>query len=583
MTRRQSSPRRSAHPPGSPRGRRGFTLIELGVVVIIIGLLVSLILVASAEGLQRAQERQTQSTLIKVNQGLTERLDALLSQVPEANGAHEFLAATFPAPPSQPPQTLPTGNPNPVYYWGLSSASRAHVIARLDYLKAEMPDVFVLNDLTTPEGQQYPFNFAALPYPPGSSARANYVLPLGHLVSPGYHAGDSDSTGVPVNYGPGASYVVNPKSAPAAWQALNPTAANSTGIYGASYSARGAFHKLLGLPAQSFDGVDNDYNGWVDELTPSETGWSQPQLDEVLLKLGNHTHETARAECLYALLVGGIGPLGSVFSPDDFGPNEVADTDGDGLPELIDAWGEPFQFYRWPVHYASPLQRGPDAYLTVAEPRETSTNDPNNLLLSPAWWLAGFNAGAPAFADPTVGTTSLYPYGGSNASTNPYDAMSGHAAAVMWYFGSLAEALPYQATLPLPGAQAANNLWDRSGFSMRRAYATRPLVVSSGPDRLLGIARLGGRSANEQDYVDATGTMITYPAVAPSPARLTMIENTASPFSPMRNETGPPYFAPAGRVDGGTVPNNVPPDAHYLAAQDDISNQNIQAAGGGIR
>ncbi len=51
---------------------------------------------------------------------------------------------------------------------------------------------------------------------------------------------------------------------------------------------------------------------------------------------------------LYALLVEGRGPLGSVFSRDDFTDREVQDTDGDGLPEFVDAWGQPLQFFRWP-------------------------------------------------------------------------------------------------------------------------------------------------------------------------------------------------------------------------------------------
>ena len=44
-----------------------------------------------------------------------------------------------------------------------------------------------------------------------------------------------------------------------------------------------------------------------------------------------------------------MGPLGSVFSPDDFSDREVKDTDGDGLPEFVDAWGQPLQFFRWPL------------------------------------------------------------------------------------------------------------------------------------------------------------------------------------------------------------------------------------------
>ena len=74
--------------------------------------------------------------------------------------------------------------------------------------------------------------------------------------------------------------------------------------------------------------------------------------------LAAHQHNTARSETLYAILVGGVGPLGSVFSPDDFSDREVKDTDGDGLPEFVDAWGQPLQFFRWPLLYHSDTQRG---------------------------------------------------------------------------------------------------------------------------------------------------------------------------------------------------------------------------------
>ena len=61
---------------------------------------------------------------------------------------------------------------------------------------------------------------------------------------------------------------------------------------------------------------------------------------------------------LYAILVEGAGPLGSVFNRDDFTDKEVHDTDGDGLPEFVDAWGQPLQFFRWPLLYHSDIQRG---------------------------------------------------------------------------------------------------------------------------------------------------------------------------------------------------------------------------------
>jgi hypothetical protein len=50
---------------------------------------------------------------------------------------------------------------------------------------------------------------------------------------------------------------------------------------------------------------------------------------------------------------------GPVADPDiiaHFRPDEVADTDNDGLPEFIDGWGRPIAFRRWPTGFASPAQ-----------------------------------------------------------------------------------------------------------------------------------------------------------------------------------------------------------------------------------
>ncbi len=55
------------------------------------------------------------------------------------------------------------------------------------------------------------------------------------------------------------------------------------------------------------------------------------------------------AEVLYFFLndssVVGYTPA----NQDLFGGNEVRDTDGNGFPEIVDGWGRPVRFYRWPT------------------------------------------------------------------------------------------------------------------------------------------------------------------------------------------------------------------------------------------
>lgn len=58
------------------------------------------------------------------------------------------------------------------------------------------------------------------------------------------------------------------------------------------------------------------------------------------------------AECLYMIMansfVGGSPGISTIPS------SNIGDTDGDGLPEILDGWGVPIGFIRWPVGYADP-------------------------------------------------------------------------------------------------------------------------------------------------------------------------------------------------------------------------------------
>jgi prepilin-type N-terminal cleavage/methylation domain-containing protein len=71
------------------------------------------------------------------------------------------------------------------------------------------------------------------------------------------------------------------------------------------------------------------------------------------------TDTTESSELLYYILVVS-GTFGSSpVDADQFSGIEVADTDEDGLPEFIDAWGEPLRFYRWPTRLIDPTAPNP--------------------------------------------------------------------------------------------------------------------------------------------------------------------------------------------------------------------------------
>ena len=307
-------------------GAAGFTLVELLVVIAIIGLIIALVLVAAADGVRRAEERATQSLITKLEQGLADRLDALLNAQAPINQTHRYLAAiTFPF--NNTTNYVPVGK---VSSSG-SDERRAQVIAQFDYIRAELPDVFFLNAKTsdgTDYAASYPLNFggSAYPLPKGfaNTIYDPYYLPLGN-AAPGLPYYDPPSK--PFDITDTSTWVLttNPTQSIQTLYGAQTTFAGNfslmspphSGIFGASFSAIGGITKNLGYAPIGYDGVDNDGDGAIDDLAEgTPTGMTDGRLPHAVVnaKLARHTHKTARAEMLYAVLVEGVGPLGSVFN-----------------------------------------------------------------------------------------------------------------------------------------------------------------------------------------------------------------------------------------------------------------------------
>src|SRR5579864_1266406 len=115
---------------GTKQRPGGFTLIELLVVMIIIGILAAFVLISAMDGVRRAEERATQSLIIKLDSGMTDRIEALLATSADVLPAHVAMAAI---PNPNYPTTLPQ------FFF---SSERAQVIARIDQMKFELPDTF---------------------------------------------------------------------------------------------------------------------------------------------------------------------------------------------------------------------------------------------------------------------------------------------------------------------------------------------------------------------------------------------------------------------------------------------------------
>jgi len=541
-------------------GRRGFTLIELLVVVVIISIILGFVLAAGIDAAHRAEERATQTLIAKLEGGLNDRLEALLQNRPDPNYTHAYLAAVWSSvaggvmipSPLPPDQFTNPGFPNS----RVKQTQRAQTFAWYDYIKSELPDVFFLQN-----DPNYPINFAGTPFPGtpiDPKGYGNSILPLGHAVLG------------PLSSGYGDGYVAN-----GVFVSSNPNLGlTGRGIFGASYPIAAGLYKNLAVQPQGYDGVDNDGNGLIDELgewAPDPTG---AQQQAIVTKLQtNHLHKTARAEMLYAILVEGQGPFGSVFSRDEFTDKEVRDTDGDGLLEFVDAWGQPLQFFRWPVLYHSDLQHGQTIvptpgvaqswtltppYQIVYQEREQDPLDVSRQLVAPGWWSRTGVAGQFAAND----NFSLPPF--NNGPAYSIGASAG-AQAFEFFFHRLTE--PYPSPDPTTGL-----FWDRGGFKYRRAFYSKFLVLSGGQDQVPGVFL----------YSDADMLSLGSGAAA----SLIANENNALPF-------GMELFSVAGGFTANVsvqstafpnVPSNDPthPSSYDLlqGAQDDISNHNLQATGG---
>lgn len=83
---------------------------------------------------------------------------------------------------------------------------------------------------------------------------------------------------------------------------------------------------------------------------PITTSLTDPAIvAEATTRFAKHKAATESAECLYFQLFASGNYGASAVDGDRFTEREIKDTDGDGLPELVDAWENPLRFYRWPT------------------------------------------------------------------------------------------------------------------------------------------------------------------------------------------------------------------------------------------
>jgi hypothetical protein len=128
------------------------------------------------------------------------------------------------------------------------------------------------------------------------------------------------------------------------------------------------------------------------------------------LPAGANNPATESAACL--LLALGQARRGVTSDVDQFlGAGAVRDTDGDGVPEIVDVWGTPLYFVRWPAGNAELNPNG-------LAPGVNDAQDPDGLLSDPSWVNTGGAAQFAALCHPVAA-------GKSFKNLNPFVASCG--------------------------------------------------------------------------------------------------------------------------------------------------------------
>lgn len=92
----------------------------------------------------------------------------------------------------------------------------------------------------------------------------------------------------------------------------------------------------------------------------------EARMQQMLPNSDSVNGKSTSSELLYLILTEGAVQGVATSDSDQFSANEVQDIDGDGLMEIVDGWGNPVYFYRWPTRMIRPCDpENPTAALAV--------------------------------------------------------------------------------------------------------------------------------------------------------------------------------------------------------------------------
>ena len=311
----------------------------------------------------------------------------------------------------RPPRTWPQLYGRRDFPAPIPSIAAAQVIALSTRSRPKSPDVFIVQGRTT----DYPFNFAGQAVSPRATGQLSDSSRRRHRATAQLphrrwrRCLDSAATGPSARTSGQLRCDPTRRPGSSGRRSRRPAGSTRTSATLPAGLRRGRQQRQRAGRRVRRDGNPGD----ADAATPAAQIQLRPEAC-----WQPHAQDGPRRRCSTPSWSRGSGPLGSVFNRDDFTDREVQDTDGDGLPEFVDAWGQPLQFYRWPIYFNSDLQRGVPVnnnfnasggadvaarrrrmnypYTGAFDPREQDTLDPSQQLMAPSWWSSSFNSGTSA-------------------------------------------------------------------------------------------------------------------------------------------------------------------------------------------
>lgn len=312
--------------------RRGFTLLELLIVIVLISFLAVLTTATLASLTDQANEEATNTTIEKVNRLLEQRINAFDRSFRSIEGqrAQEFRNFVASVIATDPGVSLSVAQVRQILERVSQDDPVWNILGRKAAYRFAFPQRMTFStSVTTLQG------WDLMPDANGATGQGGF----NDLFR---SDGSAGSDGIPDNI---VNRMLRDVSRQTYRDSNNGTAPNA---------------------AQLATEIDSN---WAIHLAHEEAAVNDPNL-----------HSTESAELLY-FMVFKSGTFGSSTAGEDrFRGTEIADTDGDGMLEFVDAWGNPLRFYRWPTRLIDP-KLALNAFTPGNLPDIQDQNDETDLLM----------------------------------------------------------------------------------------------------------------------------------------------------------------------------------------------------------